>query len=178
MAIETTPRIPKSAVAGPEMAALAPFYRNWRWSGTIEAGGMGPGTPEMIGEGRAVSRLIQGGLWYACDFEQEQRLVDGTFVLRWQLHWVTGWDADAAEYRATFNDNYGHSGVMRGRLDGDRLIYESVGDGPIRLRLTWDVSDPAVALWTNETAGADGAWTLVESYRMTPAQPATLTGGS
>ena len=47
--------------------------------------------------------------------------LDGTFVLTWQLHWVTGWDADAGEYRATLNDNYGHADVMRGRIDGDRL---------------------------------------------------------
>jgi hypothetical protein len=160
------------------MAALARFYVDVTWTGTIEPGGMGPDSPAMTAHGRGLHHRLHEGLWIVGDYRQDQHLADGTFVLTWQLHWVTGWDADAAEYRATFNDNYGHSGVMRGRLDGDRLIYESVGDGPIRLRLTWDVSDPAVALWTNETAGADGAWTLVESYRMTPAQPATLTGGS
>ena len=42
MTIETTP-LPRSAEAGSEIAALAPFYQDWRWSGIIEAGGMGPG---------------------------------------------------------------------------------------------------------------------------------------
>ena len=88
MAIETRPQLPHSAVAGPEAAALAPFYRDWTWTGRIDANGMDPGSPGMSGVGRAVCRLIQNGLWYACDFEQEQRLTDGTFVLRWQLHWV------------------------------------------------------------------------------------------
>jgi hypothetical protein len=167
MAIETTPRIPKSAVAGPEMAALAPFYRNWRWSGTIEAGGMGPGTPEMIGEGRAVSRLIQGGLWYACDFEQEQRLVDGTFVLRWQLHWVTGWDAGAREYRASSADNNGPNlAVYRGRLDGDQLVYEPLSETLPRIRLTWHLLDAEHATWRNEFTLDGVAWSLIEEYTM------------
>ena len=52
-------------------------------------------------------RRAQDGLWYVCDFEQEQRLTDGTFVLRWQLHWVTGWDGAAREYRASSADNNG-----------------------------------------------------------------------
>ena len=68
---------------------------------------MGPGSPEMGGTGRAVCRLIEDGLWYACDFEQDQTLADGTFVLRWQLHWVAGWDRVAGEYRATSADNNG-----------------------------------------------------------------------
>src|SRR5690606_25826863 len=58
--------LPRSAQAGPEMAALAPFYRDWTWTGTIEAGGMGPGSPEMSGVGHAVCRLGPDGLWYAC----------------------------------------------------------------------------------------------------------------
>jgi len=45
MALETPVQMPRTAVAGPEMVALAPFYRNWRWSGTIQPGGMGPGSP-------------------------------------------------------------------------------------------------------------------------------------
>ena len=46
MTSETMTQLPLSAVAGPEMAALAPFYRNWTWTGTIEAGGMAPGSPQ------------------------------------------------------------------------------------------------------------------------------------
>jgi hypothetical protein len=167
MAIETAPRLPKSAVAGPEMAALAPFYRDWRWSGTIEAGGMGPGTPEMIGKGRAVSRLIQDGLWYSCDFEQEQRLPDGTFVLRWQLHWVTGWDAGAREYRASSADNNGPNlAIYRGRLDGDQLVYEPVSETLPRIRLTWHLLDADHATWRNEVTLDGESWSLIEEYEM------------
>jgi hypothetical protein len=32
-------------------------------------------------------------------YEQDQYLADGTFVLKWQLHWVVGWDPATNEYR-------------------------------------------------------------------------------
>jgi hypothetical protein len=88
-------------------------------------------------------------------------------VLTWELHWVVGWDPAHARYRATLNDNYGHADVMVGHIDGDRLVFESVGDGP-RLRLTWDASAPDALTWTNEMAIGDGPWTPIESYRMIP----------
>lgn len=167
MAIDTPLQLPRSAVAGPEMAALAPFYRNWTWIGTIQAGGMGPGSPQMAGAGRAVCRLIQGGLWYDCDFEQDQRLADGTFVLRWQLHWVTGWDRSAGEYRASSADNNGPNlAIYRGRIDGARLIYESLQASLPRIRLTWILADPDHATWRNEFTLDGESWSLIEQYEM------------
>jgi hypothetical protein len=166
-AIETATNIPRSAEPGPEVAALAPFYRDWTWTGTIEAGGMGPGTPEMTGTGRATCRPIQGGLWWACDFEQEQRLADGTHVLVWRLHWVTGWDGRAGEYRASSADNNGPNlSIFRGRLEGDRLVYESLSDALPRIRLTWILDDETHARWRNEYTLDGTTWTLVEEYRM------------
>jgi hypothetical protein len=32
------------------------------------------------------------------DYRQDQFLPDGTFLLTWRLHWVTGCDTDAGEY--------------------------------------------------------------------------------
>ena len=167
MTIETTVNIPKSAEAGPEMAALAPFYRDWTWTGTIEPGGMGQGSPEMTGVGNATCSLIQGGLWWECDFSQEQRLTDGTFVLSWQLHWVTGWDGAAGEYRASSADNNGPNlAIYRGRIDGNRLIYESLGDALPRIRLTWILDDELHARWRNEYTIDGTSWILVEEYEM------------
>ena len=159
--------VPRPREAGPEMVALERFYADVTWTGTIEAGGMGPGTPAMTARGRGTHSRLHDGLWIVGDYRQDQFLEDGTYVLTWQLHWVTGWDADAQEYRAVLTDNYGHTGVMRGRVDGDRLVYESLGEGPVQLRLVWDLSDPAAAVWSNERSIAGGPWTLVETYRMT-----------
>ena len=167
MATETAVHLPQSARPDPEVAALAPFYRDWTWSGTIREGGMGPGSPEMSGTGRATCRLIQGGLWYACDFEQDQHLMDGTFVLKWQLHWVTGWDPVAGEYRASSADNNGPSlAIFRGRMEGKQLVYEAIGDALPRIRLTWILADPEHATWRNEYTLDGSTWTLIEEYAM------------
>ena len=54
--------------------------------GTIHGGGMGSGTPAMRGIGLGTAELIQDGCWIAGDYEQDQFLDDGTFVMKWQLH--------------------------------------------------------------------------------------------
>jgi hypothetical protein len=163
----TSAHLPVSKVAGAEMEALAPFYRDWRWTGTIEAGGMSPGSPVMSGIGQAACRPIQDGLWLDCDFEQEQRLTDGTFVLTWRLHWITGWDAVAGEYRACSADNNGPTlDIYRGQLDGNTLVYESLKEGVPRIRLTWILADPTHCTWRNEYTLDGQTWGLIEEYRM------------
>jgi hypothetical protein len=161
--------VPKPVEVGPEMDALSRFYGNVRWTGTIHENGMGPGTPAMNGVGRGTVRPIQDGRWIAGDFEQEQFLEDGTFVLKWQLHWVCGWDPEHGEYRASMVDNYGHAMVYRGWIDGDRLIFESPDDADVHLRFTWDASDPTTMRWRNEIGAGGGEWFLIEEYRMVPA---------
>jgi len=91
-------------------------------------------------------------------------------VLKWQLHWVAGWDPAHGEYRATIADNYGHADVMRGWIDGDRLTFETIGDPPACLRLTWDISDPASMTWRNEMSVGGGPWSLVEEYHCQPTE--------
>ena len=161
-------KVPQPIGAGPEMAALSRFYTEVTWKGVIREGGMGPGTPPMTGVGRGMARAIQDGRWIVLDCEQDQFLLDGTFVLRWQLHWVSGWAPERGEYRAVMTDNYGHAEVYRGRIEGDRLVFESLEGAAARLRFTTDVSDPGVIIWRNEMAVGDGSWFLIEEYRMVP----------
>ena len=59
--------------------------------------------------------------------------------------------------------------VYRGWIDGDRLIFESPEVAAVRLRFTWDASDPPVVQWRNEMAVGDGEWFLIEQYPMVPA---------
>jgi hypothetical protein len=131
---------------------------------------MGPGTPAMTGVGRARAKAIQDGRWITLDCEQEQFLDDGTFVLKWQLHWVSGWAPEHGEYRAVMADNYGHADVFRGHIEGDCLIFESIAETGIRLRFTWDASDPDIINWRNEMSAGDGSWFLIEEYPMVPLQ--------
>ena len=112
------------------MAALLRFHRDITWTGSISAGSMGPGTPAMTAQGSGTHTTIQYGRRVVGDYRQEQYLLDGTHVLTWQLHWVAGWDPALGEYRATVADCYGHAEVLRGRIDRDRLVFESTGDPP------------------------------------------------
>ena len=57
---------------------------------------------------------------------------------------------------------------MRGRIDGDRLVFETIADSPHRLRLVWDVSSPEAMTWRNERSVDGGPRALVEEYRCTP----------
>ena len=161
--------VPKPIDVGPEMEALRRFFPDTvTWEGAIHEGGMGPGTPWMSGVGRGTARIIQDGRWVAGDYEQEQFLEDGTFVLKWQLHWVSGWSPNAGEYRASMVDNYGNADVYRGRIEGDRLVFESMPGSATSLRFTWDASDPGVIRWRNEMGAGDGSWFLIEEYPMVP----------
>ncbi len=160
--------VPPPAVPGPEIDHLARFFPDVTWTGQIEAGGMGPGTPAMTAVGRGVHHRIHGGLWIVGDYEQDQFLADGSYVLTWKLHWVTGWDTQAGEYRAVLTDNNGQADIMRGRIDGDVLTYENFGDGPVRLRLRWNRSAGPGLRFTNEMSVGGGPWTLVETYTMAP----------
>jgi hypothetical protein len=152
------------------METLRRFHNDVTWTGTIHEGGMGPGTPAMRGVGRAKVHEIQDGRWIAMDAEQEQFLEDGTFVLKWQLHWVAGWSPEFGEYRASMVDNYGHAMVYRGWIEGDRLVFESLGDAPVRLRFTWEATEDGVLNWRNEMAVGEGEWFLIEQYPMVPVE--------
>jgi hypothetical protein len=88
----------------------------------------------MTAVGWGQHQTIQDGRWIVGSYQQDQYLTDGTFVLTWQLHWVAGWDPTAGEYRATLADNYGHGEVMRGWIDGDRLVFETSRGPPARAR--------------------------------------------
>jgi hypothetical protein len=125
----------------------------------------------MTGIGHSTSQVIQDGRWIVVDSEQDQYLEDGTFVLKWQLHWVSGWDPEHGEYRAVMADNYGHADVYRGRSRGTAWSSNRCGTPGPGLRFTWDASVPGVITWRNEMAAPDGSWFLIEEYTMVPRQP-------
>jgi hypothetical protein len=160
--------IPHPMSPGVETEALARFHRDGTWTGKIHAGGMGPGTPAQVAQGRAIHHWIQDGRWVVGDYEQDQLLEDGTFVLKWELHWVCGWDPMMREYKATIADNYGRADVLRGSIQGDRMIFESMSDRPPFLRLTWELTPSGTVLWRNEMSMDGTAWMLVEDYEITP----------
>lgn len=161
--------IPRPVEAGKEMEMLRRFHRDVSWRGHIQEGGMGPGTPAQTATGKATHHWIQNGRWVVGEFEQDQFLEDGTFLLKWELHWVCGWDPTNQEYRATIADCYGHTEIMRGWIDGDRMVFVSMRETPPKLKMTWDVSSPELLLWRNEMSFDGEQWMLIEEYEMVPA---------
>jgi hypothetical protein len=156
------------------MTALQPFHFDCRWTGTVEAGGMGPGSPAMDAVGGATYRPILGGGWLAGDFEQDQ-FVAGARVLTWKAHFVLGWDARAGEYRATYVDNTGSSALLRGRLEGARFVMETLGADAVRNRMVWELLEPGRMRWRNEWSTGGGPWSLVEEYLCTALPPRAPT---
>jgi len=47
-------------------------------------------------------------------------------------------------------------------------VFESTGDPPTRIRLTWNLVGPDTIVWRNETSAGGGTWVLIEEYRCTP----------
>ncbi len=76
MTAQWRPPVPVSA--SPEMEALRPFHFDCEWTGKVQAGGMGPDSPEMEAVGKAIYQPIMDGGWLVGDFEQDQ-FVDGAF---------------------------------------------------------------------------------------------------
>ena len=159
-----TSLVPPPAVAVREMTDLSRFFKDVTWTGSIEPDGMGPGSPPMTAIGEGAHTMIQDGLWIVGDYRQDQYLTDGSFILTWELHWVAGWDPSSHQYVATYADNYGRAGIMRGRISGDQLVFESAPGEPIRIRLTWDLIAKDRVTWRNEISVNGGPWTLVEQY--------------
>ena len=94
--------VPKPIGVDPEMAALRRFLPEVvTWEGPLHVRGIARGT----------AKVIQDGRWIAGDDEQDQPLADGTFVLTWQFHWVSGWAPQHGEYRATMADSNGNAEV-------------------------------------------------------------------
>lgn len=160
-----TPRAPLRA--GPEMAALKRFHFDCKWVGTVEPNGMGPGSPPMQAEGRGIFAPLMDGLWLAGDFEQQQFL-NGEPVITWKAHYVAGWDGRAGDYKITYVDNNGSAALMRGRLEGERFVVESLGDAPVKLRLVWEIIDENRIKWSNWMSLQADRWVLIEEYICVP----------
>jgi hypothetical protein len=166
--------------AGPDTAALARFHFDGTWTGTVEAGMMGPGSTHMEATGLAAFSWTDDGLWLAGEFTQDQTS-HGRWVLTWHAHYLIGWDPLACNYVAFLADNCGHAGTMRGDITGDRMVLTTPDKGPARFRIAWDAADPHAVRWTDEVSIEHGPWQLIEQYVVVPLaanQPATQGGVS
>jgi uncharacterized protein DUF1579 len=166
--------VPTDVKPGPEMEALAPFFYDCTWTGTVYANMQGPGSPEMKATGGARCTPLMDGLWLATDNYQDQ-FVGDTKILTWKLFMLVGWDVVAQEYRAVLVDSNGVATMMRGELNGP--IFVMTPAEPVRaagqmasVRFTWDATDPKAVKWCTEASVNGGPWMLVEDYVMVPVE--------
>ncbi|HTJ59031.1 MAG TPA: hypothetical protein VL418_15940, partial [Devosiaceae bacterium] len=152
---------PQVVRPGPETRALERFHRDASWTGTIKAAG---GVPEMSASGSGKFRWSDDGLWIIGAFQQDQ-FHGGEKVASWNAHYLAGWDFARKAYIAFAVDSNGRSVDFTGEIIGDSFIITSdilpSGAGEARLRMTWDLSDPAIPHWKNETAVSGGPWMLI-----------------
>lgn len=166
------PSWPMPQGPGPETEALKRFHRDVSWTGLVKANGA---VPEMTAQGRGTFRWVGDGLWVIGEFFQDQ-FHDGRKVTEWSAHYIAGWDYSRRSYVAFAADSNGRAVPFTGAIDGDRFVITSdgatIGGAPVRLRMIWDLTDPASMRWSNEMSVADGPWMLIEEYDMRPTESA------
>ena len=165
-AAEAMPAPPKP---GPETEALKPFAKNMTWTGKAPAGSMGPGSPEMPTKGSARCKWTINNLWAMCDIEST--MGTGKEAMKWSAHEVFGWDFMAKEYHASMVDSFGALVEMTGKLEGQKLTWETPKEvmmmgKPTKLRVTMDATDPKAIKFTSEHTAAGGKWMTDEESVM------------
>lgn len=134
---------------GPETALIKKFTRNAAWEGLLPAGALGMNAPAMPTRGFVRCHWAVNDLWLVCEIEDQMGA--GPDARVWKAVWVSGWDFGLKEYRGAIFDSFGNASMMRGKVDGEKLIFESMDDvimhgHATRLRFTFDagVSDKGV----------------------------------
>ncbi len=135
----------ESLKPGVETLAIKSFTKAASWEGKLPAGALGMGAGELRARGHMTAKWTVNDLWLVCEIED--RMGEGPDAHVWKAVWVSGWDFGHKEYRGAIFDSFGNASMMRGRLDGKRLTFESIDDVIMhgqrtRLRFTFDARDP------------------------------------
>jgi hypothetical protein len=158
---------------GPETDALKVFHpKSATMSGKSPAGAWAPGTPEMPTKGKITCKWALNNLWATCDIEDTTGT--GKTAMHWAAQQSAGWDFGAKEYRAVLVDNMGGATLMKGKIDGTKLTWESATESfmmgkPMKFRVTFDAADPKAIKMTGEHSGPDKKWVVDEESVIKPA---------
>lgn len=148
---------------GPETMALGILAGGGSWTGKTMAGAMGPGSPEMDVKGSASCKWVLNKLVLQCNVKETMGTGKTAMKMEGVMH--ASWDFSVNDYRATWADNMGGTMLMKGKMEGTKFSLESLGDfymmmgQPMKMRITWDWTDPKAATLTTEMAmGKGGKW--------------------
>jgi hypothetical protein len=145
---------------GPETSLIKKFTKNASWEGHLPAGALGMNAPAMATRGSVKCHWAVNDLWLVCEIEDQ--MGEGPTARVWKAVWVSGWDFGHKEYRGSIFDSFGNASMMRGKLDGEKLIFESMDDvimfgHATRLRFTFDAgaSDKGVKFIAEHKVGGE-----------------------
>ncbi len=107
-----------------------------------------PDGKEIPTKGKETCKWIDGNMWAACDIDETAG--SGKSAMKWQGHWVFGYDTVAKGYRGVMTDNFGMMGRMKGTLESPgKMVWESMDEMknpppgmPSKERVTDDASNP------------------------------------
>jgi hypothetical protein len=155
--------MPQPAKPGPETEALKPFMKNMTWTGKVPAGAWG-NNPEMPTKGKSTCKWVVNNLFALC--EMEDTTGTGKQAMTWKGITVQGWDVNAKGYRATMADSFGTTTEMKGTLENNKLVWESMAEMMMmgqksKVRVTFDNSDPKAMKMTGEHT-VKGKWVVDE----------------
>ncbi len=147
-----------------ETLLLKRFTRSAAWEGRLPAGALGLNAPAMATKGHMKCKWMVNDLWIVCEIEDV--MGSGKDGRVWKAVWVSGWDYGHKEYRGAIFDSFGNSSMMRGKLDGRKLIFESMDDVIMhgqrtRLRFTFDSNETNGIKFTAEHT-VDGVYVVDE----------------
>ncbi len=163
-AAPAVPQAPKPSAETEKLAKL--FGSKKSMTGKMAADAMAPGTPEMPTKSTADCRAIAEKFFYACDIDVT--MGTGKEKGTWKAHFITGWDASAAAYKAYMVDNMGIMMPMDGTMTDTTYQVTSTQEHLMmgqktKVRFTWDWSNPKEAKFTNEHQVNGGPWKLFET---------------
>lgn len=135
-----------------------------RLEGVLEAGLLGPGSPELRESGRFRSKWIMKSVF--CILTYDVHLYEGAKKTdRSQGHCVMGWDTNAGEYRMLRAANLGVMFQMSGRIKGDRLVFTSdsrkLKGRKTKIRYSFVKERPRETVWVAELSVDGGPWKVV-----------------
>jgi hypothetical protein len=165
------PPMPMMPKPGPETLALKPLIGALVTSGEVKAGAMGPSSPAMPAKGTHTCKWILDNLWVLCEIEDTAGAPPKAMTWKGQL--IAGWDFEAKAYRGAIADNMGTINMMSGKLEGQKLVWDSSGTmmgKPVKYRITLDFTDAKAIKFTDERQyGGSGPFVLAEEGVMKPA---------
>jgi hypothetical protein len=154
--------------------ALVPFHDYDTWEGTVKAGVLWSGSPEVKTVGRARFRWMLDGALLVGDLEQEH-YTEGKNLFTWTARYLVGWDASAQQYRVLLIDKNSWGAALVATIQGETFVmmappYRSDGNAVVARGIMRVVRDGGV-VWSKEISVNGGPWTLTEEFRARRSTP-------